>query len=334
MKCIAFCLLFIILVSFSTKPWQAKPVENHGPDWGFYGHEKINYFAVFLLPPDLLKLYKKNITYIKEHSTDPDKRRYAIPEEGPRHYIDLDKYGKYPYDTLPRNWQDAVNSFTADTLQSHGIVPWWVQTMQARLTLAFKNKDLRNVLKLSAEIGHYIGDMHVPLHTSSNHNGQKTGQNGIHGFWESRVPELLAEKEWDFVWEKADYIKDIPAFTWSKVLESALAADSVLGFEKKLNASVKSDSKYAFEKRNNVTIRQYSSTYTKKYNAMLKGMVERRFRQSVYAVASFWYTAWVNAGQPDISSFKDAPMSDEEKKEMEALNASWNTGKAKGRICD
>ena len=322
-----------IFASFATKPWQHNTPKPE-PKWGFYAHEKINYFAVFLLPPGLLKLYKTNITYIKEHATDPDKRRYAIPNEAPRHYIDLDKYGKYPFDTLPRNWQDAVNSFTEDTLQSHGIVPWWVQTMQARLTTAFKNKDLRSVLRLSAELGHYIGDMHVPLHTSSNHNGQKTNQNGIHGFWESRIPELLAEKDWDFVWEKADYIKDISGFTWAKVLESANAADSVLNFEQILNKQEKPDSKYAYENRNGKTLRQYSTSYTKKYNNMLKGMVERRFKQSVYAVASYWYTAWVNAGQPDVSQFVNTPISDAERKEMEALNATWNAGKAKGRICD
>jgi len=32
-------------------------------------------------------------------------------------------------------------------------------------------------------------------------------------------------------------------------------------------------------------------------------MVERRMRQSIYAVASFWYTAWVNARRPDLKVF-------------------------------
>ncbi|MEQ1799991.1 MAG: S1/P1 Nuclease, partial [Lacibacter sp.] len=54
--------------------------------WGFYGHRKINYLAVFLLPPEMLLLYKSNIDFISEHAVDPDKRRYAVPEEGPRHY--------------------------------------------------------------------------------------------------------------------------------------------------------------------------------------------------------------------------------------------------------
>ncbi|MDP9231108.1 MAG: zinc dependent phospholipase C family protein, partial [Bacteroidota bacterium] len=160
--------------------------------WGFYAHKKINYYAVFLLPPGMLVLYKPNIEFLTEHAIDPDKRRYAIPEESPRHYIDIDHYGNYPYDSLPRKWNDAIAKYSEDTLMQHGIVPWWVQTMLYRLTDAFKEKNQAKILKLSAEIGHYVADAHVPLHASSNYNGQFTAQKGIHGFWESRVPELLA----------------------------------------------------------------------------------------------------------------------------------------------
>ena len=133
-----------------------------------------------------------------------------------------------PYDSLPRNWNEAVKKYTADSLQKHGIVPWWVQTMLFRLTQAFKDKNQAKILKLSAEIGHYISDAHVPLHASSNHNGQYTNQRGIHGFWESRVPELLAEKHWDFFIGKAEYISNPARFIWARVLESAAAADTVL----------------------------------------------------------------------------------------------------------
>ena len=80
--------------------------------------------------------------------------------------------------------------------------------MLYRLTDAFKEKNQAKILKYSAEIGHYIADAHVPLHASSNHNGQLTDQKGIHGFWESRIPELLADKEWDFFIGKAEYIKN------------------------------------------------------------------------------------------------------------------------------
>jgi hypothetical protein len=299
--------------------------------WGFYAHKKINYYAVFLLPPEMMGLYKPNIDFIMEHAVDPDMRRYAIPEEGPRHYIDIDKYGNYPYDSLPRKWNDAVAKFSEDSLNAHGIVPWWVQTMLYKLTEAFKEKNQAKILKLSAEIGHYISDAHVPLHASSNHNGQYTDQKGIHGFWESRIPELLADKEWDFFIGKAEYIKNPGDFIWKRVLESALAADSVLKFEKELTRSFPPDQKFSFEERNGITIRQYSSAYSIAYDLKLRGMIERRMRQSIYAIASFWYTAWVNAGQPGLTTLINKEFTPEELKDFEALNNAWKNSNIKGR---
>ena len=56
-------------------------------------------------------------------------------------------------------------------------------------------------------------------------------------------------------------------------------------------------------------------------------MVERRMRQSIYAVASFWLTAWVNAGQPDLSGLAGRPMAEADREEMKALNLAWQNGK-------
>src|SRR5262249_44082915 len=147
---------------------------------------------------------------------------------------------------------DAVEKFSEDSLTAHGIVPWWLQTMLYRLTDAFKAKDQAKILKYSAEIGHYIADAHVPLHANSNHNGQFTDQKGIHGFWESRIPELFAESDvagngWDFLIGHAEYIKNPADFIWKRVLESAAAADTVLKFEKELTKKFPSDQKFSFE---------------------------------------------------------------------------------------
>lgn len=302
--------------------------------WGFYGHRKINYLAVFLLPPDMIGFYKTHIDFLTEHSVDPDKRRYAVAEEGPRHYIDIDHYGTYPFAELPHNYDSAVAKFSADTVNAYGIVPWWVQTMLWRLTNAFKEKNQAKILKLSTEIGHYIADAHVPLHASHNHNGQFTNQNGIHGFWESRVPELLADKEFDFWIDKAGHIKNPGQFIWKRVLESAAAADTVLRYEMELTQSFPADQKYSFENRNGITIRTYSTAFTTAYNNKLNGMIERRMRQSIFAVASFWYTAWINAGQPDLKKLSNKEFTAEELKEFEELNNNWRNGKIVGREHD
>ena len=274
----------------------------------------------------MMVLFKPNIGFLSEHAIDPDKRRYAVPDEAPRHYIDIDKYGTYPYPALPRKWTEAVAKFGEDTLKQHGIVPWHVQTMLYRLTDAFKAKNFSLIMKNAAEIGHYLADAHVPLHASSNHNGQLTNQKGIHGFWESRVPELLAEKEFDFFIGKAEYIQNPGDFIWKRVLESAQAADTVLNYERELTLQFADDKKYAYENRNGKTIRQYSSAFTIAYNKKLDGMIERRMRQSIFAIASFWYTAWVNAGQPDLKKLTTQKFSEADIKEFEKLNKQWSSG--------
>jgi hypothetical protein len=274
------------------------------------------------------------LIFLLSIAVDPDKRRYALPEEGTRHYIDIDKYGDLSFNRLPEKWDSALKKFPSDTLYARGIVPWWVQTMLQRLTRAFKEKNQAKILKLSAELGHYIADAHVPLHACSNHNGQYTDQKGIHAFWESRIPELLAEKEWDFFIGKAGYITNPAAFIWKRVLESAAAADTVLKFEKKLSQRYGSDQRFAFEERNGVLVRQYASSYSIAYNQVLQGMVERRMRQSIYAVASFWYTAWVNAGQPDLKNLSNKTFTEDDLKEFEELNMQWKNNAVKGKSCD
>lgn len=299
--------------------------------WGFFGHQRINYFAVFLLPPEMMAFFKPNIQFITDHAIDPDKRRYAVKDEAPKHYIDIDNYGKYPYPDLPRNYDDAVKKFGKDSVIENGIVPWWIQTMQQRLTYAFKERNQAKILKYAAELGHYIADSHVPLHASSNHDGQNSNQKGIHGFWESRVPELLADKEFDFMIGKASYIKDIPGYVWKRVLESGAASDTVLQFEATLTKSMPGDKKYAFEERSGKVIKQYSAEFTIAYNNMMNGMVERRMRLSIASVASFWYTAWINAGQPDLKNITMTAFSEEDMSEFESLNSAWKSNSIKGR---
>jgi hypothetical protein len=302
--------------------------------WGFFGHRHINYHAIFLLPPEMLIFYKQHADFLTEHAVDPDKRRYAVTVEAPRHYIDMDRYGKAPYPDLPRKWNEAVLKFSEDSLNQHGIGPWWIQVMMARLTNSFRAKETSKILRLSAELGHYLADLHVPLHASSNHNGQHTGQHGIHGFWESRIPELLAEKNWDFFIGHAGYINDPLAYIWARVIESAAAADTVLRAEKLLSAKYPADQKFSYEDRNGVVIRQYSSGFSQAYNSALNNMIERRMKLSVYTVASFWYTAWANAGQPSLRDLSAAANDEEMLKEFAELNLNWQKGSQKGKSCD
>lgn len=301
--------------------------------WGFFGHKRINEYAIYLLPPGMLVFFKPNLEFIREHAVDADKRRYIIKEEAPRHYIDMDKYGRYPFPELPRRWKEAVEKFSEDSLQVHGILPWRILQLMGSLTDAFREQQPARILRIAADLGHYIGDAHVPLHTSSNHNGQYTNQHGIHAFWESRLPELLADEEWDLFTEKATYIPDPAAFTWNSILESAAAVDSVLKLEAALSGQTAPGKKFAFEWRNQLVVRQYAASYSRRYHQILDGMVERRMRQAIHAVASCWYTAWVNAGQPSLQMLPGDPLQ-AVVAGTDSLEILWRKQPMKGRSCD
>lgn len=271
--------------------------------WGFFAHQKINHIAVFTLPQQLIKFYKNNINYITDHAVDPDKRRYIDTLEAPRHYLDADHYGKSPFDSIPQNWNDAVKKYSLDTLKEHGILPWQIARTYYSLTKAFKERDSLKILKYSADLGHYIADAHVPLHTTENHNGQLTNQVGIHAFWESRLPELFSS-DYDLFTGKAVYVEDPLKEAWKIVRHTFSLKDSVLLIEARLFKRFPTDRKYSYYNNKGKAMKQYSQEYSEEYHTLLNGMVERQMRASILAVGSYWYSAWIDAGQPDLSNLK------------------------------
>ncbi len=327
----AYISFFIVIVSlclysFSTQEKQpAHQCAMDAPAWGFFGHKRINELAIYTLPPELFGFYKANMTYMVDHSVDPDKRRYGVVGEAECHYIDMDRYitaeFPNPFDNVPRRWTDAVAKFSEDTLRAYGIVPWHVYNMTQRLTNAFKAQDKARILRTSAELGHYIGDAHVPLHTTSNYNGQMTGQRGIHGFWESRLVELYSQG-YDFYVGRAQYINSPLNYIWDRVQESFAAVDSVLHFEKDLTTTFDEDKKFSYESRGQANMRVYSEEYSQEYSNMLDGQVERRMKSAVFSVGSYWYTAWVDAGQPDLNKLLSPTSVQEERDSIPTENQS------------
>lgn len=308
--------------------------QKHSPHWGFFGHKKINRMAVFSLPPEMVRFYKHYITYITEEAVNPDSRRYAVEGEAEKHFIDIDIYDHLYNDSavykMPRYWKQAVERFTEDTLRAYGIVTWNIHKMKLDLTRAFEAKDVRRILRLSADLGHYVADSNVPLHTTENYNGQRTGQNGIHGFWESRLPELYSN-DYDLFVGKAEYLKNPQLRAWDYVINAHEALDSVFRFEKELTKEFSEDKKFVFEERNGITIRTYSRDFSNAYHKRLNGQVERRFKASVRGVADFWYSAWVDAGQPDLDKLIDALSNEEIRKEVEEEKKRWQDERFKAR---
>ncbi len=271
--------------------------------WGFFSHYKINKMAVFTLPESMNTFFLNHIQLIEDNAVSADKRRYTDINEAPRHFIDLDYYNEDdPFAVMPKEWKDAVEKFSKDTLLEYGILPWHIKKQYYLLVEAFKQHDVEDVIRYSSDIGHYIADAHVPLHTTLNYNGQLTNQEGIHSFWESRLPELFSDN-YNYILPKVMYIEDILSFSWSIIERSHNAKDSVLLFEAQLNERFPSDEKYSFEEKGNGSAKVYSLAYSTAYHEMLDGMVERQMRASIVSIGSVWYSAWIDAGQPEMDSW-------------------------------
>ena len=220
--------------------------------------------------------------------------------------------------------------FVVDTFSQHGVLPYNLEQMLKRLTDAFVERDARKILRHSADIGHYIADAHVPLHTSANYNGQLTGQDGLHAFWESRLPELFADENYDFWVGQAEFIAKPREYFWNIVLTSNSLVDSVIGIERALRSEFPPDRQLCNEYRNNVFVKTQCEDFAAAYHERMGGMVEARMSASIAAVGSAWYTAWVLAGQPDLARLDDETATLPDSTELE-LKKAVQGGKQLGR---
>lgn len=322
--------------------WGSYPFSNVPRDWT----EALMAFTDW----NLLNAQGDTLRYVPEWVPDSDKIRLCAPTDT----VELSKanYRQWFFETVQsqyyedewiipiQDWQLLTQRDTVglrliqfeDHFSEYGILPYHLLVMQRRLTGAFRNMDAQSILRLSAEMGHYIGDAHVPLHTTENYNGQLTNQIGIHAFWESRLPELFADAEYDFFVGRATYIDSPKDYFWETVLTSHLLVDSVLQLEQHLRDSYPADQQFCFEERFDRTVRTQCQEYAAAYREALDGMVERRMRQAIQAIGSSWYTAWVDAGQPDlrrlIRQSKDDLIVTDADQEIETY---YKRGNAQGR---
>jgi len=289
------------------------------PKWGFFAHRLINENAVYTLPQPLNSFFKSHIYHITSSAINADKRVYIDTAEGKKHFIDLDRWQPKDdslymnEDSLDYN-ENSLNQ-TLDTLMvpwyklkvrqdrfnflQHGMIPWQIEISYQNLVYAFQKKNTKSIIKHAADLGHYIADAHVPLHTSSNYNGQFSNQLGIHALWESRLPERFFE-HYNLMVGSASYIEHVPTFAWQTIKESHARLDSVLLLEKATADSLHTLHHKSFQARGNSIFHTYSNTYLEIYHDLLEGMVERRMQKSIHAVGSLWWSAWIDAGQPDL----------------------------------
>jgi len=159
--------------------------------WGDKGHRLVSSLALRSLPPEAGAWFREREADVCDHASDPDHWR-RDRREGPRHYMDMEPYGGA--DQIPRTLEAAEARLGGDFYR-RGVVPWIIQDRWRDLVEAFREGDTTKVAFVTAILGHYIADAHVPLHTTDNHDGQFTGQKGVHSRWESGLVErhIVAE---------------------------------------------------------------------------------------------------------------------------------------------
>ncbi len=216
----------------------------------------------------------------------------------------MEQFGK-PLSEFPRTPEAAKAAYDAATLDKQGRLPWHIQEVFGKLTQAMRDRRKSEILLLAADLGHYLGDAHMPLHTSENHDGQLTDQKGIHALWEARLPEMFGAS-YNLRVPPATLLADPVADVWRIIGESHAAKDTLLAVDKQLRAEIGADN--LFEKDAQGAVRKnrygqpyFTAQYATQLHERLHGMVERRLRASAAATANFWYTAWVQAGKPDLN---------------------------------
>jgi hypothetical protein len=269
--------------------------------WGFLVHRTVNQLAVYQLPGELRIFFYKNLDYLVKNAPRPDQRRNEDSTEATKHFIDIEIFGDSAAWKMPMNWDDAVKKYGRDSLLKYGYLPYHIITMENRLTNAFRSGNADSVLFYAADLGHYIGDAHVPLHTSVNYDGQLTNQKGLHSLWESFIPELEIDQYKLYNHHKAIYLDDPTAAIWKAIRHSFSLAKDVFDLERQASKNFTDSTKYRVQIRNGRESKSYTTEFAKAYSELLKPTINDQLLHSSNLIADFWYTAWVNAGKPDLS---------------------------------
>lgn len=260
--------------------------------WGFEGHKFIADRMIDLLPAELKPLFQARRVFIVEHSIDPDLwRNVGWTEEPPNHFLDIDhdRFGPYPFDGLPRDYAAAVQKFGKAFVHEQGLLPWRVQEFYGMLQREFESLKRKpapsyaddNIVLYSAILAHYVSDAHVPLHSVVNHNGQLTGQEGLHSRWETELFDRTRAR-----------LKIAPAAPKGITDPRTFIFDTLLASNRASKNVLESDQKAAAGRE------IYDDAYFEAFANGTVPVLERRMSAAITAVASIIVGAWEQAGKP------------------------------------
>jgi len=267
--------------------------------WSLELHREITGRAIVLLPQEMAPLFDTHRDYLVEHSIDPDLWRNAgFTEEPPRHFLDLDAYGDYPFADLPRDFDEAVAKFGREKVNKYGTLPWRTAEMWERLVKAFADhRDgtspyaVENIKFFAAVIAHYAADANVPFHAVLNYDGQLTNQHGVHARFESELFRRYRDRV-SFTPERVPPVVAPRDHVFERLLEGTKLVGPILAAD--LDAIGDGD--------------LYDEPYFDRFFKTTRPILEQRLSSAVTTVAALIAGAWEAAGRPDLARVPERPV--------------------------
>lgn len=222
---------------------------------------------------------------LAEHGSDADYRRNSDPSEGPKHYIDIDNYPEFvSTGRIPGTLDSVLMFHHPDFIDDNGYLPWATETTFDSLRACFLRGDWDRAVLVAADLGHYVGDAHMPLHLTRNYDGQFSGNNGIHSRYESTMINDYAG-EISFEGGPISLIEDVNTYIFDYIYLNYVYVDSVLAADD-----------YASNFAGNTSSAEYTAALWEKTRSFTISL----FRDASHALTELIYTAWVEAGRPSM----------------------------------
>jgi hypothetical protein len=248
--------------------------------WGSVGHNKINYNTGLTALPTM-SFFTDWPDFLAAHGSDADNRKSSDPDEGPKHYIDIDNYPDFIQSgSITQDFDSIVAKYGYSFVIDLGILPWAILNTADSLQVAFENNDMDKAKLISADLGHYVGDAHMPLHITKNYNGQYTNQSGVHSRYESGLIQRFEDKI-IYSGDSLKYIDNLPEYVFNMIYGNYQYVDSVLIADKAASTYAGSTS---------------TDVYYTKFWELSKNFTIDLFKKASNKIACIIYTEWVNAG--------------------------------------
>ena len=263
--------------------------------WGYDGHRRINYIASKQINGPFGQFLKQNSEPLKWYAVTPDYNKKIDKEEFHKHFIDSDFYDDYPFDNIPKNYSTLVSKYGEDNIKKYGIAPWTIKETSDRIIDLLKRNQFEEAVYNMGVLGHYISDLHMPLHTVINYDGQFSGNEGIHKRWELHLVNKYI-KNIKPVGE-IETVEDPWTFSMKIVKESFKAHHLILEADTKARKLL---TKEQAEKLKSYETLSFEKPYLDVLFAETGDLLRDRLGRSVIRLASIWKYCWEEAGKPEL----------------------------------